>query len=174
MAWVVLTGYMGAGKSTVGPALADRLAREFVDSDERIERDTGIDIPKIFATKGELWFRRTEERTIREIVQSQPAGVLGVGGGALESPRTRDLLQRVACVAWLRADPERLWERVSGSSRPLATDRERFLRRYAGREAAYAAAAHITVDAEQPFESVLGELEVAVQARLGLPTQAGS
>jgi len=174
MAWVVVTGYMGAGKSTVGRALAGRLGRQFVDSDERIELAAGIDIPKIFATKGELWFRRAEERTVREIVESEPAGVLSIGGGALESPRTRALLERIACVAWLRADPQRLWERVTGSTRPLATDRDRFLRRYARREAAYAEAAHITVDADQSFEAVLDELEAAARTRLGLGLRAGS
>jgi len=174
VAWVVLTGYMGAGKSTVGRALAGDLMREFIDADERIERDAGIDIPKIFATKGELWFRRTEERTIRNIVESDPPGVLSIGGGALESPRTRDLLERVGCVVWLRADPELLWDRVTGSTRPLATDRDRFLRRYARREGTYAESAHITVDADQPLEAVVGDAAEAVRARLGLSAAAGS
>lgn len=174
MAWVVLIGYMGAGKSTIGHAVADRLTREFVDSDERIERDAGIEIPKIFATKGELWFRRAEERTIRDVVGSEPPGVLAIGGGALESARTRELVQRVACVVWLRADPEQLWGRVTGSARPLATDRDRFLRRYARREGTYAEAAQITVDAAQPFEAVVDAVDGAVRARLGLPAGAGA
>jgi shikimate kinase len=101
MSWVVLTGYMGAGKSTVGRDLAARLGRGFVDSDDRIEADAGIDIPKIFATKGEVWFRRTEERTIRGIVTDETPGVLSVGGGALESARTRDFLGRAALGVWL-------------------------------------------------------------------------
>lgn len=166
MAWVVVTGYMGAGKSTAGRGLAGRLGRAYADSDERIEQAAGVDIPKIFATKGELWFRRNEERTIRDIVQSAPDGVLSIGGGALESPRTRELVHRVACVVWLRADPANLWERVTGSARPLATDRDRFLRRYARREPAYAEAAHITIDADRPFDGVLDELEGAVGAWL--------
>jgi shikimate kinase len=174
MAWVVLTGYMGAGKSTVGRAAAGRLTRAFVDSDERIEHDAGIDIAKIFATKGELWFRRTEERTIREIVGTDPPGVLAIGGGALESPRTRDMLHRVACVVWLRADPDVLWQRVTGSTRPLATDRDRFLRRSARRETAYAEAAHIILDADQPFEAVVEAVDAAVRVRLGLPAGAGA
>jgi len=174
MAWVVVTGYMGAGKSTVGRALAGRLGCGFVDSDERIEQDAGIDIPRIFATKGELWFRRCEERTIRGILESAPDGVLSIGGGALESSRTADLVHRVATVAWLRADPERLWARVTGSTRPLATDRDRFLRRYVQREAGYAAAAHITVDADQPFEAVIDELEAGVRAGRNLASGTGS
>jgi len=155
MSWLVLTGYMGAGKSTVGRAVAERLDRPFLDSDAVIERDAGIEIPRIFATKGEVWFRRTEERTIRGIVESSPHGVLAIGGGAIENPKTRDLLHRVASVIWLHAAPEQLWERVNGSSRPLATDEAQFLRRYSRREQLYRETAHVEVDALMPFESVV-------------------
>ena len=119
-----------------------------------IERDAGLEIPRIFATKGEVWFRRTEERTIRGIVESSPHGVLAIGGGAIENPKTRDLLHRVASVIWLHAAPEQLWERVNGSSRPLATDEAQFLRRYSRREQLYRETAHVEVDALMPFESV--------------------
>ena len=167
MSWVVLTGYMGAGKSTVGRDLATRLDRAFVDSDDRIEADAGIDIPRIFATKGEVWFRRTEERTIREIVSGEPAGVLAVGGGALESARTRDFLSRSAVVVWLDADADALWERVTGSTRPLAADQSRFVRRYDRRRPAYAAAAQAVIDASRPFDVVATEVEAVVRGRLG-------
>ena len=162
MRWVVLTGYMGAGKSSVGRALAARLERPFVDSDTRIEADAGIDIPKIFATKGELWFRRTEERTIREIVGDEPPGVLSVGGGAVESQKTRDFLRRNATVVWLEVAPDLLWARVSGSNRPLATDQERFARRYARRRSAYADAATVTIDATPPLDAVVDAIAAAV------------
>lgn len=158
MGWVVLIGYMGAGKSTVGRDLAGALDREFVDSDAEIEREAGTDIPRIFSTRGELWFRRTEERTIRTILERMPPGVLAVGGGAVENARTRDLLMRSARVVWLQAPPEALWDRVSGSDRPLAPDRDRFLRRYLRREAMYAQAADLTVDATQPPASVVAQL----------------
>jgi shikimate kinase len=162
MRWVVLTGYMGAGKSSVGRALAGQLGCAFVDSDQRIEADAGIDIPKIFATKGEVWFRRTEERTIRDIVSGEPAGVLAVGGGAIESARTRDFLRRTATVVWLDADTDVLWARVSGSTRPLATDATRFARRYARRRPAYAEAADVTVDAARPLDAVVADVAAAV------------
>lgn len=174
MAWVVLTGYMGAGKSTVGRAVSSRVSRAFLDSDDEIERETGLAIPRIFATRGEVWFRRTEERTIRAIVEREPAGVLSIGGGAVENARTRDLLHRVAHVVWLRATPEQLWDRVMGSARPLATDRDRFLRRYARREAFYAATAHVIVDAAQPFDDVVADVLAGVQPALGAESEAGS
>jgi len=147
MAWVVLTGYMGAGKSTVGRALAGRLGRPLVDSDARVEEGAGLPIPRIFATKGELWFRRTEERVIRDVLAEEPNGVLALGGGAVESARTRDLLGRVADVVWLRADAALLWTRVAGSGRPLATDEGRFARRLERRTPLYEEVADLVVDA---------------------------
>lgn len=155
MAWVVLTGYMGAGKSVVGRALAERLGRPFVDSDALIEERTELPIPRIFATKGEFWFRRTEERVIREVLAEEPAGVLSVGGGAVESAKTRDLVGRVARVVWLKADPELLWTRVTGSGRPLAADHDRFLRRYERRVPLYEEAGQLVVDATQPVGTVV-------------------
>lgn len=144
--WVALAGYMGAGKSTVGPLLARAYGRDFFDADRAIEADAEMPIPEIFSRKGELWFRRMEERVIRDIVGGEP-GVLALGGGALGRERTRGLLGRVAKVVWLRLDPEASWERVQGSDRPLADERERFLRRAAQREPVYREAADITIDA---------------------------
>jgi shikimate kinase len=169
MGWVVLTGYMGAGKSTVGRAVAERLGRPFVDSDALIEERAGLPIPRIFATKGELWFRRTEERAIREVVSSTPPGVLAVGGGAVESARTRELLGRVAHVVWLRADPEVLWARVNGSDRPLAADRDRFMRRPERRLPAYEAAAALELDATAP---VAGTADAVAAWARGLESAA--
>lgn len=159
MAWVVLTGYMGAGKSTAGRALAERLGVAFADSDAVIEEQAGLPIPRIFATKGEVWFRRMEERVIRDITASEPAGVLAVGGGAVESDRTRDVLSRGAHVAWLRVEPAALWTRVNGSDRPLASDEAVFLRRYERRIPAYTAVAAHVVDAARPVDAVVADLE---------------
>lgn len=155
MTWLVISGYMGAGKSSVGRRVAQRLGREFVDSDTAIEAHAEMAIPEIFSKRGEVWFRRTEEDVIREILGRSPAGVLALGGGALMSAKTRSLAARVAKVAWLHVSPEVAWERVQGSDRPLATGRERFLARAAGREAGYREAAHLVVDADRPIEDVV-------------------
>lgn len=155
--WLVLTGYMGAGKSSVGRRVAGRLERGFVDADRAIEERAGMPIPEIFSKKGEVWFRRAEEAVVREILAG-PAGVLALGGGAVESARTRDLLRRTAEVVWLRAGAEVLWARVDGSGRPLASDRGRFERRLAAREAAYREAADLEVDAEGPLDDVVARV----------------
>jgi shikimate kinase len=151
--WLVLTGYMGAGKTSVGRRVANRLERAFTDADRVIEEQAGIPIPEIFSRRGELWFRRTEERVIRDILAGE-AGVLALGGGAVESARTRDLLRRTADVVWLRATPAVAWARVKGSDRPLASDEARFARRLAAREANYREAAHLEVDADGPVDEV--------------------
>jgi shikimate kinase len=151
--WLVLTGYMGAGKTAVGRRVAGRLDRRFVDLDREIEAREGMAIPEIFSRRGELWFRRTEETVIRELLGEEP-GVAALGGGALESARTRGLVSRVADVVWLRASVDVAWRRVAGSDRPLAADRERFARRAQSREPAYREAADLEVDADGPLDDV--------------------
>lgn len=157
MRWLVLTGYMGAGKTSVGRRVAGRLGRTFVDVDEVIQEQAGMTIAEIFPKKGELWFRRTEETTIRTLLDGEP-GVLALGGGALESPKTRALVARVADVVWLHVTPEVAWERVSGSDRPLAGDRRRFVRRAGAREAGYRETAHLEVDAGEPLEQIVARV----------------
>ena len=151
--WLALSGFMGAGKTSVGRRVATRLGRGFVDSDRLIEERAGMPIPEIFAKRGELWFRRTEEAVIREVLAGE-AGVLALGGGALESAKTRNLLGRLADVVWLRADLDVLWARVEDSDRPLVSDRARFDRRARAREDNFRAAADLEVDAAGPVDEV--------------------
>lgn len=157
MRWLVLTGYMGAGKTSVGRRVAARLDRWFVDADEAIEERTGMTIAEIFPKKGEVWFRRTEEAVIRDLLQEEP-GVLALGGGALQSEKTRGLVSRTADVVWLRVDPEVAWARVNGSDRPLATDQGRFMRRARAREEGYREAAHLEVDADRPVDDIAARI----------------
>jgi len=152
--WLVMTGYMGAGKTAVGRRVASRLGRVFVDADREIEAHAGMPIPEIFSRRGEVWFRRTEETVIREILAREPHGVLALGGGALESDRTRSLVSRTADVVWLKAGIDVAWARVQGSDRPLAADRGRFERRALAREAGYREAAALEVDADAPADVV--------------------
>ena len=154
MRWLALTGYMGAGKSAVGRRVANRLGWRFVDADRAIEERAGMSVAEIFDRRGEVWFRRTEEAVVREILAGRPPGVLALGGGALESARTRDVVRRLAWVVWLSASVEVAWGRVRGSGRPLATDQDRFARRAAQREPTYRAAADLAVDADGPVEEI--------------------
>jgi 3-dehydroquinate synthase/shikimate kinase/3-dehydroquinate synthase len=99
---IVLVGFMGAGKSTVGCALAERLGLPFVDSDQEIERAEGRTVREIFAADGEPAFRRLERSTIADLLRG-PEAVLALGGGAVEDPVTRASLAAVP-VVFLQVD----------------------------------------------------------------------
>jgi 3-dehydroquinate synthase/shikimate kinase/3-dehydroquinate synthase len=106
----VLVGFMGAGKTTVGHIIAERLGQPFVDSDVLIEQRLGRDIREIFATEGETYFREVEHATVADLVRG-PDAVVALGGGAVEDPRTRVLL-RNARVIYLRVDYDEAMSRV--------------------------------------------------------------
>ena len=114
----VLVGFMGAGKTTVGHILAERLGQPFVDSDVLIEQRLGRSIRDIFLTEGEAYFRQLEHATVAELVRGQEA-VIALGGGAVEDPRTRAVL-RNARVIYLRVGCAEALSRVQGDEyRPL-------------------------------------------------------
>jgi len=116
---IALVGLMGAGKSTVGRRLADRIGRCFYDSDHEIEKAAGLKITDIFSDLGEAEFRRGEEKVISRLLAGRPH-VLATGGGAFMNPRTRSLMRKSAITVWLDADLETLWKRVSKRrNRPL-------------------------------------------------------
>jgi len=123
---IALIGLRGCGKTTVGRELARLLGGECVDTDEVIAERAGRSIAEIFASEGEPGFRKRESEAIREVVRTPPA-VISVGGGAVLDPRNVDALRSVACVVWLTAPTEVLWERISqdeatAACRPPLTD----------------------------------------------------
>ena len=116
---IVLVGIMGAGKSTVGKILADRLGMRFIDADQEIERAAGCTITDFFEKYGEVEFRKGEERVISRILAGEPC-VLATGGGAFMSEATRLLIKKIATSVWLRASFEVLAKRLEKrSDRPL-------------------------------------------------------
>ena len=88
---IVLTGFMGSGKSTVGPLLAERLGWRFIDADDVIVAATGMPITEFFAQHGEAAFREREHATIARLAE-QDALILALGGGAIETEATREVL----------------------------------------------------------------------------------
>jgi shikimate kinase len=116
---IVLVGLMGAGKSTVGRRLADKLGLPFVDADHEIEAAAGKTIPEIFADHGEAYFREGERKVIARLLDSG-AAVLATGGGAYVNTETRNLIKLKGVSIWLKADLPLLMRRVSRrSNRPL-------------------------------------------------------
>lgn len=127
---IVLVGIMGAGKSTVGKILADRLGMRFFDADQEIERAAGCTITDFFEKYGEVEFRKGEERVISRILAGKPC-VLATGGGAFMSEATRLLIKKMATSVWLRVSFEVLAKRLEKrSDRPLlqTADPERTLK----------------------------------------------
>lgn len=149
---IALTGFMGAGKTTVGRLLAERLDWAFLDLDAEIEREAGITIAEIFRIHGEPDFRAREIHTLRSLI-SQPRMVLALGGGAIESEEIRTLLASTpgVCTVYLSAPLEALVERCLAqqngqpAARPVLADRERLHARWSSRLPHYRQA-HLCVE----------------------------
>lgn len=123
---LVLVGYRGTGKSTVGQIVANRLNLRFLDADLEIEARAGRSISRIFAELGEPAFRDWEEQTIGDLTQSHPGSVLATGGGAVIRASNRRILADHGFVVWLRAEPAELARRLeadhrAGAERPSLT-----------------------------------------------------
>ncbi len=114
---------MGAGKITVGPTVAARIGRPFVDLDDEIEAEAGASIPAIFAERGESGFRALEEAVAARVLASGEPAVVALGGGAVLSEGTRGLLARRAFTVLLDVEPDVAWRRVAAGDRPLAVGR---------------------------------------------------
>jgi len=134
---VVLVGFMGSGKTSVGRILARRLGYQFEDMDGRIEKRAGRAIGAIFREDGEAAFREMEREEALALSRL-PARVVATGGGAFTRPETRALLQKGALTVWLRCDLETILARVpADGSRPLAGNRDIMRALLAEREPSY-------------------------------------
>src|SRR5688572_4037663 len=144
---IILTGFMGVGKSTVAQLVANRLGREFIDMDTLIEQREGRAISQIFAAEGEAYFRRLEAELCRELA-GQADLVIATGGGALVPEANLRIMEQTGLVFCLNCEPEILWQRIGQSeNRPMLAERDegRFARLaalLAQRALAYARIAH--------------------------------
>lgn len=119
---IILVGMMGAGKTTVGKQLARQLGKTFIDTDEEIQRRTGVTIPHIFDVEGEAGFRLRESVVIQELLK-QDNIVLATGGGAILNPQNRDILKQNGLVVYLKSSVHDLWQRTRHDhNRPLLQD----------------------------------------------------
>lgn len=116
---IILIGMMGAGKTTVGRLLAKQLGKTFIDSDEEIQRRTGVTIPHIFDVEGEVGFRQRERSVIQELLK-QDGVILATGGGAILSPSNRIAMKQNGTVVYLKSNVHDLWQRTRHDhNRPL-------------------------------------------------------
>ncbi len=162
---LVLVGMMGAGKTTVGRRLAARLGRQFIDSDEEIERAAQMSIPEIFEQRGEAEFRAGETRVIARLLKERDI-VLATGGGAFVNLETRALVKQQAVSVWLKADLAILFERVSRrANRPLlktADPKATLEKLIADRYPIYAEADITVMSRDVPQDNVAGDVVSAV------------
>ncbi|HHX77297.1 MAG TPA: shikimate kinase [Firmicutes bacterium] len=155
---IILTGFMGTGKTTVGRLLAEKLKLPFVDVDAAIEAREGTSINDIFAQKGEAYFRRLETEVLREIL-AQDGQVIAAGGGILLKEENREMLRRRGKLVCLTASPAVIFQRLqSKKDRPLLSAspsvmKERIEQLLAARESLYRQVAiQVNTDFKEPEE----------------------
>lgn len=150
---IFLVGLMGAGKTTVGRALARKLDKRFVDSDHEIEARTGASIPLIFEIEGEASFRQRESDAIRDLT-AQSGIVLATGGGAVLRPENREYLKTRGTVIYLRASIQNILQRTShDKNRPLlrtADPRQKLEQLAREREPLYLEVADMVIETGRP------------------------
>jgi shikimate kinase len=174
---IVLVGLMGAGKSTVGRRLAERLELPFVDADLEIERAAGKTIPEIFADHGEAYFRDGERRVISRLIDHGPQ-VLATGGGAFMNADTRTDIGAKGISVWLKADFDVLMRRIRRRhDRPLlkTEDPGATLRRLMEQRYPVYELADITVQSrEGPHDKIVDEIMSALAQRTGAASNASA
>jgi shikimate kinase len=154
---LILVGYRGTGKTTVGRLLAGQLGWSFADSDDAIEAAAGKSVADIFAAEGEAGFRDREAAALRELC-GRGRYVVATGGGAVLRPANRELLRAGGFVAWLTASPETIRARLEGdpttaARRPNLTPAggiEEVRALLAAREPLYREVADFVADADAP------------------------
>ena len=164
---IVLTGFMGSGKTTVGPLVAARLGWRFIDVDDVIEAEASATIADLFARHGEAAFRERERETIARLA-AQDSLVLALGGGAIEQEETRSLLLSAPATLLIHLEVElaTTLARCAGTepTRPILADRTNLESRYRRRLPLYRTAhTSIQVDTLTPGQVVDAVLDAAMQ-----------
>lgn len=170
---IYLTGFMGAGKSSVGRALAARLATTFVDLDEEIVVRSGRSIPEIFAAGGEVEFRRLEREALEAVLAAPELAdaVVATGGGTVAWPGTAERLAASGVTVWLNLPFATIAERIGGlgkADRPLFRDETQAFALYRERLAAYRRCdVEIAVGPEESPEEVSARVEQRLAEAVG-------
>ncbi len=168
---IVMVGLMGAGKTSVGRALARRLGVPFVDSDKEIEAAAGCSVVDIFAMYGEEEFRRVEQRVISRLMDTPPAAkVISTGEGAFITPAVREMVLGRALTIWLKADLELLVKRTNfRNTRPqlLHADSRKILAQLIDERYGIYALADITVETkDENLRKTLNKVVAAIERRI--------
>lgn len=165
---IALLGLRGAGKSTVGKALSERLGLPFLELDRLVEAEAGMQLSELFAIHGEEYFRRLELAVLQRVLGQHRRAVLATGGGVVTSPEAFALLRERTRTVWLKATPEEHWQRVVGQGdlRPMRNRPHAMAelkRRLREREPAYARAEITCSTTGRSVEMVVEEIALRVE-----------
>lgn len=165
---VILIGFMGAGKTTVGMALSKRDNIPLVDTDQRIIEKAGMSISEIFARKGEEAFRQIESQVLSELLDQKNPIVVSVGGGLPLKEENRRMLKRIGTVIYLKVRPETVLERLKGdTTRPLLAgpdEKQKVRELLEKRGPIYQEAADLVLCVDgKSVEEIVGELEERIR-----------
>jgi XRE family aerobic/anaerobic benzoate catabolism transcriptional regulator len=169
---IALIGLRGAGKTTLGTALAERMGVPFIELDREIERESGVSLATIFDFYGQAGFRRMERRCLERVIETRPRFVLATGGSIVSEPATFERLLAACYTIWLKAAPAEHMQRVvaQGDMRPMAGNRESMAdlqRILAGRTPLYQRAdATVDTSGQSPADA-LEALTAAVESSIG-------
>lgn len=161
---VILIGFMGCGKSTLGIRLSYRMKQPYIDTDKYIEKQEDMLIKDIFATKGEEEFRRIETGVLENLLETELKNhVISTGGGMPTRVENHELLKKLGVVVWLRIKPETVIERLEGdTTRPLLqgdNPQARIEELLSVRTPLYEACSDVVVDVDnKPIEKIMDEI----------------
>jgi len=166
---IVITGFMGSGKTRLARELARRLNLEMVDLDDRVTRREGRSPAQLIVDEGEDAFRSIESDVLRELLDTDGTDVIALGGGAWIVEANRQLIDDYGCLSiWLDVPFEVCWARIetSGDDRPLGKTRDEAKTRYAQRKPIYQLAKiHVEVTGEVDLDSVIARIKNAADKR---------
>jgi shikimate kinase len=164
---IVITGFMGCGKTEVARALADLLHLKMVDLDEMIAAQEGRTAAQLIREEGESAFRAIETNALHKLLESGEAGVIALGGGAWITEENRELIKRHGgSSVWLDVSFEICWKRIEAAAedRPLGRTREQAEHLYQLREPVYRLAKiRVEFVADEPLENVVARLAASLR-----------
>lgn len=164
---IILIGFMGSGKSSVGHWMAENVNMSFLDTDNYIEEKENCSIQQIFKEKGEEYFRNLETKTLKDLQQKLSNTVISVGGGIPVKKENRELLKKLGTVVYLRASKETLIKRLKNdNTRPLLAGgniEQKINDLMNAREAFYIEAGDVCVDTDdKKLEQIYNSIENAI------------
>ena len=166
---IVLCGFMGCGKTTVGRRLAAFTGRNFIDTDAYIEKKAGLTVSEIFSKYGEAYFRELEHKCVSEIAQNANC-IIATGGGTVLNNENALALKSNGSLFFLDVPFETIFSRISNSNRPLvkALSKDKLEILFEARRSAYLDCADFVVEAKQTVEMVCGHILISVTTQTGI------